>query len=113
MSSIVKFNCSAWEFSNNLEFISSIWFSIILDSFLYSSSVNSASIYAFLILSFLLFKFFSSFSNSILGLSTFDFNTGKKNSLTTLSYSNISDKSFLTEFSIVSSFMLFLQSSHL
>ena len=46
-------------------------------------------------------------------LSVVDFNTGKKNSLTTLSYSNISDKSFLTDFSIVSSFMLFLQSLHL
>ena len=75
--------------------------------------MNIESIYAFLILSFLLFNDFNSFSNSCFGLSNLDFNTGKKNSLTTLSYSKISDSNTLTESSIVSSLILFLQSSHL
>ena len=103
ISSVVKFNCSACEFSNNLELISLIWFSINSNSFLYSSSVNIESIYAFLILSFLLFNDFNSFSNSCFGLSNLDFNTGKKNSLTTLSYSNISASKVLILYSILSS----------
>ena len=56
---------------------------------------------------------FNSFSNSCFGLSNLDFKTGKKNSFTTLSYSKISDSNTLTESSIVSSLILFLQSSHL
>jgi hypothetical protein len=56
-------------------------------------------------------KSFNSFSNSILGLSNLLFKTDKKNSLTTLSYSIISESSVFIDSSMAFSFMLFLQSS--
>lgn len=112
MSSIVKFNCSACSFSNSFELISSTCSSISFVSSLNSSSVNRESIYAFLILSFLLFNFFSSLLNSSFGLSILDFNTGKKNSLTTLSYSKISASNVLTASSILISLIVILQTLH-
>mgnify|MGYP001715923828 CR=1 FL=1 len=112
MSSIVKFNCSACSFSNSFELTSSISSSIILVSSLNSSSVNRESIYAFLILSFLLFNFFSSLLNSSFGLSILDFKTGRKNSLTTLSYSKISASNILTASYIFASLIVILQTLH-
>ena len=112
ISLTVKFNCSVCSFSNNFELISSICSSIIFVSSLNSFSVNNESIYAFLILSFLVFKLFNSLPNSSFGSSTFDFNTGKKNSFTTLSYSKISPSIVLIVSSILGSLIVILQLLH-
>mgnify|MGYP006964130446 CR=1 FL=1 len=93
ISSGVKFNYLNYSCSSICLSSSAIVSSTYLTSLSCPSRVNEPLIYACLILSLFACWLFIFFSISYLGLDIFDLIIGRKNSLTTESYSNISPKS--------------------